>query len=57
MEPQANRDQSDKEISSSRSHWWERLGWLVLIWSLSVMSLGIVAYGIKKIMNAAGMTT
>ena len=26
---------------------WERVGWLVLIWTLSVAALGLVAYVIR----------
>ncbi len=36
--------------------WWKRLGWLVLIWAASVAALGVVAYGIRLIMNAVGLT-
>ena len=28
--------------------WWKRLGWLVLIWTLSVALLGIVAMIIRS---------
>jgi hypothetical protein len=36
--------------------WWKRLAWLVLIWAASVAALGVVAYGIRLIMNAVGLT-
>lgn len=26
---------------------WQRLGWLALIWAVSVGALGIVAYGLR----------
>lgn len=26
---------------------WKRIGWLVLIWTLSVAALGLVAYAIR----------
>jgi hypothetical protein len=26
---------------------WKRIGWLVLIWTLSVAALGVVAYAIR----------
>ncbi len=42
---------------SSRPLWLRRLLWLFLIWSLSVASLGVLAYGIRLLMQAAGMTT
>ncbi|MBA6067768.1 DUF2474 domain-containing protein [Pseudomonas mosselii] len=35
----------------------QRLGWLVLIWGLSVAALGVVAYGMRMFMNAAGLST
>jgi hypothetical protein len=34
---------------------WQRLGWLVLIWVLSVISLGVVAGLLRLFMAAAGM--
>jgi hypothetical protein len=36
---------------------WQRVGWLVLIYVGSVSALGIVAYGMRLFMNAAGLTT
>ncbi|MCG8293632.1 DUF2474 domain-containing protein [Pseudomonas entomophila] len=35
----------------------QRLGWLVLIWVLSVAALGVVAYGMRMFMSAAGLST
>jgi len=43
--------------SSANTSWWKRVGWLIVIWSLSVLSLGAVAFAIRKFMTAAGMTT
>jgi hypothetical protein len=57
METPTNLNKPHNTIDSSPAHWWQRVGWLILIWSLSVLSLGVVAYGIRKFMNAAGMTT
>jgi hypothetical protein len=37
--------------------WWKKLGWLILIWSASVAALGIVAWLLKLLMNAAGLTS
>ncbi|MGY0798681.1 DUF2474 domain-containing protein [Lysobacter sp. A286] len=37
--------------------WWSRIGWLVLIWVLSVASLTLVALLLKLVMRSAGMTT
>jgi hypothetical protein len=36
--------------------WWKKLGWLVLIWCLSVAALAVVALFFKLLMRAAGMT-
>lgn len=37
--------------------WWSRIGWLALIWVLSVASLAAVALVLKLVMRSAGMTT
>jgi hypothetical protein len=34
---------------------WKKLGWMMLIWAASVAALGVVAYGLKLLMNAAGL--
>ncbi len=44
------------EEQAAPREWWKRLGWLVLIWAASVAALGVVAYGIRLIMNAVGLT-
>ncbi|CRN05349.1 hypothetical protein PYEL_11060 [Pseudomonas sp. URMO17WK12:I11] len=36
---------------------WQRLGWLVLIWALSVAALGVAAWLMRLFMSAAGLTT
>ena len=36
---------------------WQRLGWLVGIWALSVLALGAVAYLLRMVMAAAGLST
>ena len=33
-----------------------RLGWLILIWAISVGSLGVLAWAMKLVMNAVGLT-
>jgi hypothetical protein len=43
--------------SATPGPWWKRLGWLILIWSLSVMALAIVAGLMKLIMHAVGLST
>ena len=34
----------------------KRLAWLVLIWAISVGSLGVLAWAVKLLMNAVGLT-
>jgi len=34
---------------------WKKLGWMLLIWAASVATLGVVAYGLKVLMRAAGL--
>lgn len=36
--------------------WWQRIGWFVLIWLCSVAALACVAYGLRLLMKAAGLT-
>ncbi|MET1078618.1 MAG: DUF2474 domain-containing protein [Pseudomonas sp.] len=36
---------------------WQRLAWLVGIWSASVLALGVVAWLLRQFMSAAGMGT
>jgi len=36
---------------------WQRVAWLVGIYVGSVLALGVVAYGMRLFMNAAGLTT
>lgn len=48
---------ADITSKSPEFSWWKRVGWLIIIWSLSVLSLGAVAFIIKKFMTAAGMTS
>ncbi|WP_211371271.1 DUF2474 domain-containing protein [Paracoccus limosus] len=33
-----------------------RLGWMALIWALSVIGLGVVALGFRLVMQLAGLT-
>lgn len=34
---------------------WKRLAWLVVLWGGSVAALSAVAYGVRLLMNAAGL--
>ncbi|UVE17146.1 DUF2474 domain-containing protein [Pseudomonas sp. LS44] len=36
---------------------WQRLAWLVGIWTASVLALGSVAWLLRQFMNAAGLTS
>ncbi|MDB5980115.1 MAG: hypothetical protein JWQ69_1130 [Pseudomonas sp.] len=40
-----------------KTPFWKRVLWLVAIYLGSVTALGIVAYGMRLFMNAAGLTT
>jgi hypothetical protein len=37
--------------------WLKRVGWLVLIWTLSVLALGVFALVFRIFMKLAGLTT
>lgn len=52
----AKPDLKDIE-AAERKPLWQRLGWLVMIWSGSVLALFIVASLMRMFMNAAGLTT
>jgi hypothetical protein len=39
-----------------RQMWLRRLLWLVTIWTASVLALGIVAFLLRLLMSAAGLT-
>lgn len=35
--------------------WLSRIGWLALIWCVSVLTLGVVALAMRTLMNLAGL--
>lgn len=35
---------------------WKRLSWMLLIWAASVVALGVVAFALKLLMKAAGLS-
>ncbi|OHC13405.1 MAG: hypothetical protein A2002_07135 [Pseudomonadales bacterium GWC1_66_9] len=43
-------------IHRQDSKWLRRILWLVMIWAAGVSCLGVLAYGLRLIMRAAGMT-
>mgnify|MGYP003582637930 CR=1 FL=1 len=44
-------------FESEKKPLWQRLGWLALIWALSVASLAVVAWLMRMFMSAAGLST
>ncbi|HEY9279602.1 MAG TPA: DUF2474 domain-containing protein [Eoetvoesiella sp.] len=36
--------------------WGKRVGWLIAIWTASIAVLAVAAYGLRIVMNLAGMT-
>ncbi len=36
--------------------WWQKLAWLVAIWTASVLVLGAVAWLFRVVMRAIGMS-
>lgn len=36
--------------------WLKRVGWLVLIWALSIIALGVVALIFRGLMEMVGLT-
>lgn len=40
-----------------KTYWYQRIGWMIIIWSLSVLSLAIIASLFKLLMYSAGMRT
>ena len=37
-------------------HWWKKWLWLLAIWSISVAALALVAYVMRLLMRAAGLS-
>ncbi|MDS0787059.1 DUF2474 domain-containing protein [Proteus vulgaris] len=40
-----------------KTYWYQQIGWMIIIWSLSVLSLAIIASLFKLLMYSAGMRT
>ena len=41
---------------ADRPRWRSRVGWLILIWAMSVAFMGLAAYLIKLLMRAVGLS-
>ncbi len=48
-------DLASKRDDRTVVSWPKRLGWLLLIWAVSVATLGVAAWGLKLVMRAVGM--
>ncbi|MDJ0040079.1 DUF2474 domain-containing protein [Pantoea allii] len=46
---------SKERQNETRSPWWKRVLWLVIIYGASVLALGVVATLFRMMMTAAGM--
>ena len=46
----------DQPAEHGWSRWLRRLAWLAGIWVASVAALAVVAYGLRLLMRAAGMS-
>lgn len=45
------------QVAGRRPNWFKRIGWLVLIWVLSVTALLASAFLFRMVMGWAGLTT
>ncbi|KXC02069.1 hypothetical protein HMPREF3203_00398 [Proteus mirabilis] len=43
--------------TKKKARWYQQIGWVIIIWSLSVLSLAIIASLFKLLMYSAGMRT
>ncbi len=43
-------------LESRHRLWARRIGWLILIWSVSLIALAVVAALLRTLMNFAGLT-
>ncbi len=51
------KDSLSEDDGAVKKPLWQRLGWLVVIWSGSVLALFVVASLLRMFMTAAGMKT
>ena len=43
-------------LEAERRPRWQRLLWLIALWSASVATLGLLAWAMRLLMGAAGLT-
>ncbi len=50
--------QGEKKVPERREQkpLWQRMSWLVLIWSGSVLAIAVIAWLLRQAMNAAGLS-
>ncbi|MFP3516899.1 DUF2474 domain-containing protein [Pseudomonas sp. SIMBA_077] len=51
----AGKDYLNDVQACEKKPLWQRIGWMLLIWTASVASLGLFAMLIRMFMTAAGM--
>ena len=51
----AGKDYLHEVQEAEKKPLWQRVGWLLVIWTASVASLGVFAWLIRLFMTAAGM--
>jgi len=51
------KDSLSEDDAAVKKPLWQRIGWLVVIWSGSVLVLFVVASLLRMFMTAAGMKT
>jgi Protein of unknown function (DUF2474) len=43
-------------LGSGRRLWVRRVGWFIMLWTVSVIALAVVAAALRTLMNFAGLT-
>ncbi|OAT33216.1 DUF2474 domain-containing protein [Proteus myxofaciens] len=46
-----------QKSSHKKTCWYQKIGWMIIIWTLSVLSLVVIASFFKLLMYSAGMRT
>lgn len=55
-EPQPGSELQSGSDTQARPHWLRRVGWLVLIWAISVGVVLLFAFLLKLVMRMVGLT-